>query len=870
VKENLYDKIALLTEFMGRPEIPDYILKGLRQSLPLRPYQVEALGNFLFYFENEKLRKKPSQTLFHMATGSGKTLIMASLILYLYKQGYRDFLFFVNNTNVLGKTRENFLNPASPKYLFNDTINIDGRTVSIRAVSNFQMSDPDGINICFTTVQGLHMDLNTPREGRMTYADFEERKVVLISDEAHHINALTRKGLTKAQKENEEELEKSWEYTVNRVFETHTDNVLVEFTATADLNNEAVAGKYADNIVADYPLRRYREDGYSKEIKLFQSDLEHLDRALQAVILSQYRLKVFERHNLDIRPRIMFKSRLIKDSGDFYQSFKEMMLSLDARKLEKLEKTTTAEVLKKAFKFFSEEGISLDSLAMEIREDFSDDHCLQINQQKISEDIQIAVNTLEHHLNPYRAVFAVDMLNEGWDVLNLFDIVRLYDTRDSKASKPGRTTIQEAQLIGRGARYCPFVLPDNDDRFRRKFDEDLEHPLRVCEELYYHSATNNAYIEELRTALRETGALPDKSVEVHYRLKDDFKKSDLYLQGWIFVNERRQQDRGTIKQLPSSIRDQHYTHRSSTGTTRTGIAFSNGDKETSVKTHATTKKISEITPSVVGKALRGNERLRFDRLKEKFPNLLSTRDFITNADYLGDVKITLESPNQNPTNEEWLDATVKAFEQVGVAIKDIEIEHHGTREFVARRLHSVITDKKCYISNPRGEGAGIAQSIVGEALKLNLSQLDWYGYEENYGTTEEKRFLRYFNTRIDELKKTYDLVIVLRNEGQVAIYDFETGRAFQPDFLLFLHKKSGRKKGYEQLQVFVEPKGEHLTEHDKWKEDLLISLEKEAIPTVKFSDDNDYLVWGLPFYTHEPAEEKRIFTDALDRVVERS
>ncbi|MDA0062985.1 DEAD/DEAH box helicase family protein [Brachyspira hyodysenteriae] len=31
--------------------------------------------------------------MFNMATGSGKTLIMASLILYLYEKGYRNFLF---------------------------------------------------------------------------------------------------------------------------------------------------------------------------------------------------------------------------------------------------------------------------------------------------------------------------------------------------------------------------------------------------------------------------------------------------------------------------------------------------------------------------------------------------------------------------------------------------------------------------------------------------------------------------------------------------------------------------------------------------------------------------------------------------------
>ena len=58
-------------------------------------------------------------------------------------------------------------------------------------------------------------------------------------------------------------------------------------------------------------------------------------------------------------------------------------------------------------------------------------------------------------------------LNEGWDVLNLFDIVRCYTTRDAKAGKPGKTTVAEAQLIGRGARYFPFVTDDYPDQYQR-------------------------------------------------------------------------------------------------------------------------------------------------------------------------------------------------------------------------------------------------------------------------------------------------------------------------------------------------------------------------------------------------------------------
>jgi type III restriction enzyme len=52
-----------------------------------------------------------------MATGSGKTNIIASSILYLYELGYRNFIFFVNTNNIITKTKENLLNKQSAKYL---------------------------------------------------------------------------------------------------------------------------------------------------------------------------------------------------------------------------------------------------------------------------------------------------------------------------------------------------------------------------------------------------------------------------------------------------------------------------------------------------------------------------------------------------------------------------------------------------------------------------------------------------------------------------------------------------------------------------------------------------------------------------------
>ncbi|MBR2680737.1 MAG: DEAD/DEAH box helicase family protein, partial [Exiguobacterium sp.] len=194
------------------------IKPNLNPAFEMRPYQERAFENFAFWFEDSKNpRPKPSQVLFHMATGSGKTLIMAGLMLYLYKKGYRDFLFFVNLSNIVQKAKENFLNPQSGKYLFGNEINIGGEIVSVKEVENFQDSDHKAINICFTTTQGLHSDVHNTKENAVTLEDFAERKVVLISDEAHHLNADTRK----ANKE-EEEASHSWEDTVTKIFQQNT------------------------------------------------------------------------------------------------------------------------------------------------------------------------------------------------------------------------------------------------------------------------------------------------------------------------------------------------------------------------------------------------------------------------------------------------------------------------------------------------------------------------------------------------------------------------------------------------------------------------------------------------------------------------
>jgi hypothetical protein len=54
----------------------------------------------------------------------------------------------------------------------------------LKQIDNFDESDHENINIKFTTIQQLHIDLNNTKENSVTYEDFQDKKIVLIADEA--------------------------------------------------------------------------------------------------------------------------------------------------------------------------------------------------------------------------------------------------------------------------------------------------------------------------------------------------------------------------------------------------------------------------------------------------------------------------------------------------------------------------------------------------------------------------------------------------------------------------------------------------------------------------------------------------------------
>ncbi len=918
LRNNLQSKlqIELGKRHIENTELPEYFNTSLNPLMPLRPYQKEAFQYFINFMENDYDGKplRP-QLLFHMATGSGKTLIMAGAILYLYEKGYRNFLFFVPSTNVVGKTEDNLFNSGSSKYQFAQSINIGGKRVEIRRVDNFQGADNDCINLCLTTIQALHSDLNTPKEGGVSYNDFSAKGLVLISDEAHHMNGAIKKGnvfQNELWDEDEFTPTDDWESTIMRIFNRESEdgmpNIMLEFTATEDFTQPGIAEKYSDKVIFDYPLRRFRKDGYSKDIAVVQSDATPIDRAIQAMILSQYRRKLFTAIRQNIKPVVMFKSKTIKENKSFHDNFVQTVKSLTVADLQRIKKNAKEDILD-AFTYIEEKGISYENLLLELQEDFKEENMLLVDGNNITPEKQAYLNSLEDKDNEFRAVFAVDMLNEGWDVLNLYDIVRLYDTQDARNGAVGKTTNAEAQLIGRGARYMPFAIPkvtqnivsqdEEHEAYRfshepmegygnpeeepiienknsteidtsipinsRKFDNDLSNRLRALETLHYHASHNPRYINELNTALTNSGIIAANSVTVVEKLKDNFKRTHLYTDGYVFTNEREayliNED---ITSLGKFILEKDYSVRIKSGDMEQSTVFSKATYQEIESLQQKRMKLKDFGKQMIRAAINMLPEYYFQSLSEYFPNLKSVSEFIESDSYLSEIKVIVIGRKErinNMTQKDKLNIVVEVLRQISPLLAKGGIGYRGTKLFRPRQIRDVFHDhtfkvQQGSINKEEGKSIRETSNIL---LRLNVDKAEWFAYDDNYGTEEEKYLIKYIESRMDDLREKYEDIYLLRNQKDLQIFSFKDGRATEPDFVLFMRKKNSSDV-YDNIQIFIEPKGEHLRKEDHWKEEFELDIHKDGY--IQFcTSTQKFNIWGMPFYTERYSKE---FTKALN------
>ena len=241
------------------------------------------------------------------------------------------------------------------------------------------------------------------------------------------------------------------------------------------------------------------------------------------------------------------------------------------------------------------------------------------------------------------------------------------------------------------------------------------------------------------------------------------------------------------------------------------------------------------------------------------------KNFINDKKYLASRKVEVTGSKQqlkNLNSEKQLEIARNVCEKIAKQIKSNFTKYEGTEIFIGKPVKEIVKDKtrKFSIEDNKNEGEGIGMSQTNNnELRLDLSKKNWYVYNENYGTKEEKYFIRFLNNMIEKLTEKYSEVYLIRNERLFKIYDFKQGRPFEPDFVLYLKKKKDNKTIY--FQLFVEPKGEHLIEHEEWKEYFLKKI-KEKYEVEIFAENKDFKIIGLPFYNEQ--ERKQIFKNDFE------
>ncbi|WQV23174.1 DEAD/DEAH box helicase family protein [Helicobacter pylori] len=798
----------------GEIELPTHITSHLKKEL--RDYQKKAIYNYL-----ERRQSHPTQKhfMFEMATGSGKTLVMAGLILECCKQGYQNFIFFVNSTSILEKTKLNFTDSASSKYLFSENININDENTEIKSINNLNESHNNAINIYFSTIQGLFSLFTKAKENAITLEDLKDQKLVFLADEAHHLNTETKKKLN----DSEASEKRNWESVVKLALEQNKDNLLLEFSATIP-NEKSVKEKYENLKVVTYTLKQFSEDKFCKNIYSLSYENKELEtRFLGACVSSLYKELLAQHHNIEnFKPCILFKSERIEDSKANQERFNAFLENLSPLDLENFFHYSRNAFFKDAKNFFDERNYTPNLVAF-LQTKFKKSTQINTNNEKELEKGMLLLNSLEDRDNPKRVIFSVDKLNEGWDVLNLFDIVRL----KNKASQ--KDTTKDAQLIGRGARYYPFSYndfkPSRIEFYQRKFD--FSNPLSALERLDYHAVYDSEFIAKLKEELRELGLgfiekekttiplTPTKRFKCYYASNTKDKKKNLFNKDYT----------DSVKVKLQSL----YVPLFAFDVREKKVDFKEENKGDT--TYYIPHTLDKIPLNYFLKALN-LKNLDFKTLKKAFKKHAFNNKVGFIEQYISHLKTNFHKNQKFDDNKTLLKLAVYIIEN----LKDTLLKEQDKYEVSALELKEFETHNK---------------SLSASEWEKDIPFYEWLLFKDmrKLDSDLERKFLVFINDHKEVLDKKFKEWCVLRNDHFAELKVFCNienspyyAQGFEPDFILFAQTHSDEFLGFT---CYMEAKGEHLEHSNAWKKEFLETLENATLK----SHNKKLNLKGLPFFT---------------------
>ncbi len=774
--------------------------------------------------------------MFEMATGSGKTLVMAGLILECCKQGYQNFIFFVNSTSILEKTKLNFTDSASSKYLFSENININDENTEIKSINNLNESHNGAINIYFSTIQGLFSLFTKAKENAITLEDLKDQKLVFLADEAHHLNTETKKKLN----DSEASEKRNWESVVKLALEQNKDNLLLEFSATIP-KEKSVEEKYKNLKAFTYTLKEFSEDKFCKNIYSLSYENKALEtRFLGACVSSLYKELLAQHHNIkNFKPCILFKSERIEESKKNQERFNTFLENLSPLDLENFFHYSRNAFFKDAKNFFDKQKYTPNLTAF-LQTKFKKSTQINTNNEKELEKGMLLLNSLEDRDNPKRVIFSVDKLNEGWDVLNLFDIVRL----KNKASQ--KDTIKDAQLIGRGARYYPFSYndfkPSCIEFYQRKFD--LSNPLSALERLDYHAIYDSEFIAQLNKGLQDLGLgfvnekqtiplTPTKRFKCYYASNKRDKNKNLFNKDYTDPVKVKLQSLH-VPLFAFDVREKK-------------VDFKEENKGDT--TYYIPHTLDKIPINYFLKALN-LKNLDFKTLKKAFKKHAFNNKVGFIEQYISSLKTNFHKNQKFDNNEILLKLAVYIIEN----LKDTLLKEQDKYDVSALELKEFETHNK---------------SLSASEWEKNIPPYEWLLFKDmrKLDSDLERAFLVFINDNKEVLDKKFKEWCVLRNDHFTELKVFCNienspyyAQGFEPDFILFAQTHSDEFLGFT---CYMEAKGEHLEPSNAWKEEFLEMLENATLK----SHNKKLHLKGLPFFTlHNNKAVNGEFATAFDQI----
>jgi len=351
---------------------------------------------------------------FALATGVGKTRLMGAFISYLHlAHGINNFFVLAPNLTIYNKLIADFSDRTHPKYVFKGISEFAIDAPSIITGDNYDQRDPasgtlfGGVRINIFNISKINSEVRggkSPRIKRLSeyigesYFDYLAGlpDLVLLMDESHRYRASA--GI--------------------RAINELKPILGLELTATPFVGTTTQNRQYFRNVVYGYPLGQAMADGFVKE---------------PAVVTR----KNFNPAGMSPEEIEQIK---LEDGVRLHESVKV--------ELETYARETDNPIVKPFVLVVAQDTSHARELLKLIQSDtFFDgrykDRVIQVDTSAKEEDFVDRLLKVEHTDEPTEIVIHVNMLQEGWDVTNLYTIVPL-----RAASAPRLIE----QTIGRGLR----------------------------------------------------------------------------------------------------------------------------------------------------------------------------------------------------------------------------------------------------------------------------------------------------------------------------------------------------------------------------------------------------------------------------------